>query len=123
MISHITTPQRVPVPGGKIIDEYVGRASSGDENVSVARMSAPPGWDEPAQTPRFDEVTLVISGSLMVEHDGGSTEIAAGEAVRTPAGERVRYVAGERGAEYVSVCVPAFEIGLAGREDGPGPAA
>jgi hypothetical protein len=37
----IEQPARIPVPGGKVIDEYTGRASSGTEGVSVARMQAP----------------------------------------------------------------------------------
>lgn len=116
MVRLITTPERIPVPGGKIIDEYVGRVATGTEGVSVARMSAPPGWDEPAQTPEFDEVTLVLRGSVVVEHDDGPTTVTAGQAILTPAGERVRYVAGPDGAEYVAVCMPAFGPDLVNRE-------
>lgn len=113
----ITTPTRIPVPGGKVIDEYVGRVTSGTESVSVARMQAPAGWDEPAQTPEFDEVTLVLSGSVVVEHDGGSLEVPAGQAVLTRAGERVRYSVGPEGADYVAVCLPAFAPDLAHRDE------
>lgn len=116
MVRLITTPERIPVPGGKIIDEYVGRVATGTASLSVARMSAPAGWDEPAQTPQFDEVTLVLQGSVVVEHDGGPTTVAAGQALFTGAGERVRYVAGPEGAEYVAVCLPAFGPDLVNRE-------
>jgi hypothetical protein len=68
----IESPTRIPVPGGKVIDEYVGRVTSSTTSVSVARMKAPAGWEEPAQTPEFDEVTLVLVGNVVVEHDGGS---------------------------------------------------
>jgi mannose-6-phosphate isomerase-like protein (cupin superfamily) len=112
----IESPTRIPVPGGKVIDEYVGRVTSGTSKVSVAHMTAPAGWDEPAQTPEFDEVTLVLAGSVLVEHDGGRLEVPAGRAVLTRAGERVRYSVGEQGAEYVAVCLPAFEPGLAHRD-------
>ena len=98
---------RVPVPGGKLIDEYVGRASTSTEQVSVARMRSPAGWEEPAQRPDFDEVTLVLGGEVHVEHDGGTMVVAAGQAVLTRAGERVRYTT-PGGAEYVAVCLPAF---------------
>jgi len=113
----IESPTRIPVPGGKVIDEYVGRVTSETATLSVARMSAPPGWEEPAQTPEFDEVTLVLSGSVVVEHDDGTLEVAAGQAVLTRAGERVRYRVGEQGAEYVAVCLPAFDPDLAHRDD------
>ena len=112
----VQSPVRVPVPGGKQIDEYVGRASTGTEGVSVARMSSPAGWQEPAQAPEFDEVTLVLAGAVHVEHDGGVLEVGAGQAVLTRAGERVRYTT-PGGAEYVAVCLPAFAPGTVHRED------
>lgn len=113
----VPAPSRVPVPGGKVIEEFAGRVSSGDEAVSVAVMSAPPGWSEPAQAPDFDEVTVVLSGDLMVDHDGGTLTVGAGQAVVTRAGERVRYSVGESGAQYVAVCVPAFAAERAHRDE------
>jgi mannose-6-phosphate isomerase-like protein (cupin superfamily) len=106
------------VPGGKTIDEYVGRVTTGTESVSVAHMVAPGGWDEPAQTPDFDEITVVLKGTVRVEHDGGALDVAAGQAVITRAGERVRYLAPTpEGAEYVAVCLPAFAPDLAHRDE------
>lgn len=115
MVVPLPNPTRVPVPGGKLIEEYVGRASTGDSGVSVARMRAPAGWDEPAQRPEFDEVTLVLSGVVRIEHDGGQLDVRAGEAVLVRAGERVRYSSPEE-AEYVAICLPAFAAELAHRE-------
>jgi quercetin dioxygenase-like cupin family protein len=106
-----------PVPGGKHIDEFVGRISTGHMNVSVAHMTAPAGWSEPAQVPEFDEVTYVVSGSLEVEHRDGTQTVEAGEAVLSRAGEWVRYAAGQDGADYLAVCVPAFDVEAAHRED------
>lgn len=117
MPQHIPAPTTIPVPGGKIIDEYVGRVNSGTEVASVARMTAPGGWTEPAQTPTFDEVTLVLRGTVRVEHDGGTLDVRAGEAVLTRAGERIRYSTPDpNGADYVAICVPAFSPEEAGRE-------
>ena len=56
-----TNPTRIPVNKNKIIEEHFGLASDGDHEISVAQMTAPPGWSEPYQTPNFDEFTLVIS--------------------------------------------------------------
>ena len=111
----VESPVRVPVPGGKLIDEYVGRASTGSEAVSVAHMRSPAGWEEPAQRPEFDEVTLVLGGEVHVEHDGGVLQVAAGQAVLTRAGERVRYTT-PQGAEYVAICLPAFAPDTVNRE-------
>jgi mannose-6-phosphate isomerase-like protein (cupin superfamily) len=113
----VPAPTRIPVPGGKVIDEYVGRVTTGTDAVSVAHMKAPAGWAEPAQKPEFDEVTVVLAGLLVVDHDGGSTEVPAGQAIVTRAGERVRYRVGAAGAEYVAVCLPAFAPGLAHRDE------
>ena len=114
----IAAPTRIPVPGGKVIDEYVGRVTTGTEQVSVAHMVAPGGWSEPAQTPDFAEVTVVLRGTVLVEHDGGVLRVPAGQALLTRAGERVRYST-EAGAEaeYVAVCLPAFAPELAHRDD------
>ena len=111
----VESPVRVPVPGGKQIDEYVGGASTGTSALSVAHMRSPSGWEEPAQTPEFDEVTLVLGGAVHVEHDGGVLVVGAGQAVLTRAGERVRYTTPD-GAEYVAVCLPAFSPDTVNRE-------
>jgi mannose-6-phosphate isomerase-like protein (cupin superfamily) len=117
MAELIGQPTRIPVPGGKIIDEYVGRATTGDGAVSVARMVAPGGWDEPAQTPDFDEVTLVLRGLVRVDTPTGVVEVRAGQALLVRAGEKVRYTTPDPdGAEYVAVCVPAFTPDAAHRD-------
>ncbi len=112
------SPAIIDVPGGKVIAEHVGRVATGTEAMSVAHMKAPPGWSEPGQTPEFDEVTLVVAGTVLVEHDGGVTEVGAGESIVTRAGERVRYSTGPDGAEYVAVCTPAFAPETVHREEG-----
>jgi mannose-6-phosphate isomerase-like protein (cupin superfamily) len=117
MAELIAAPTRIPVPGGKIIDEYVGRVTSGEEALSVAHMVAPAGWEEPAQTPDFDEYTLVLRGAVRVESASGALDVRAGQAVVTRAGERVRYlVTDPEGAEYVAVCRPAFSPEMAHRD-------
>src|SRR5215471_15464133 len=32
----IASPKRIPVPGNKVVDEYVGRVNTSDEEVSIA---------------------------------------------------------------------------------------
>ena len=102
----------------KLIDEYFGRVNSGEPGVSVAHMRSPSGWSEPAQRPEFDEYTVVLRGSLRVETDDGVFDVEAGQAVHTRPGERVRYgTPGPDGAEYISVCLPAFAPETVHRED------
>lgn len=113
----ITAPARIPVPGGKTIDEYVGRVNTETAGLSVAMMVAPAGWAEPAQAPDFDEVTLVLRGTVQVDYDGGTLEVRAGQAIFTRAGERVRYSTPAEEAAYVAICVPAFAPDLAHRTE------
>ncbi|MEO8099575.1 MAG: cupin [Acidobacteriota bacterium] len=103
----ITQPHQIPVPGNKIIDEYIGRVNNGESQTSIAHMRSPAGWSEPGQRPDFDEFTLVLKGMMRVEHEAGVTEVRAGQAIVTRKGEWVRYSTPE-GAEYIAVCVPGF---------------
>ena len=93
----------------KQIQEFAGRVNSGHGDVSVARMVSPSGWQEPGQRPEFEEITVVLRGTLRVESDQGVLEVRAGQAVIARPGERVRYSTPETdGAEYIAVCLPAF---------------
>jgi mannose-6-phosphate isomerase-like protein (cupin superfamily) len=116
----IEAPRIVSAAGNKPkrIEEYVGRVSSGHENVSIARMVSPGGWEEPAQQPEFEEITIVLRGTLRVESDQGMFEVHPGQAVITQAGEQVRYsTPGTDGAEYIAVCLPAFSPQTVNRFD------
>jgi mannose-6-phosphate isomerase-like protein (cupin superfamily) len=107
----IARPTRIEAAGNKpkVIDEYVGRVNSRHEALSVAHMRSPGGWVEPAQTPDFDEYTIVLKGILRVTHGGGVLDVRAGQAVVAHKGERVQYSTPEpEGAEYIAVCLPAF---------------
>jgi mannose-6-phosphate isomerase-like protein (cupin superfamily) len=93
----------------KQIQEFAGRVNSGHAGVSVARMISPSGWEEPGQRPEFEEITVVLKGTLRVEHENGALDVSAGQAVVAGPGEWVRYsTPGPEGAEYVAVCLPAF---------------
>ncbi len=120
MPTPIRTAARVEAVGNKpkLIEEYVGRVNSRTEAVSIAHMRSPGGWQEPGQTPRFDEYTVVLRGMLRVEHRKGALEIRAGQAVIAHAGEWVRYSTPEaEGAEYIAVCLPAFSMETVQRDE------
>ena len=94
----------------KRIEEFTGRVNSGHSSVSVARMVSPPGWKEPGQRPQFEEITVVLKGTVRVEHEGGVIDVNAGQAVVTAPGEWIRYSTPHGGAEYIAVCLPAFSM-------------
>jgi quercetin dioxygenase-like cupin family protein len=117
----ISAPSIIQAAGTKPkrIEEYAGRVNSGHSGVSVARMVSPEGWVEPGQRPEFEEITVVLKGLLRVEHEGGSIDVRAGQAIVTAGGEWIRYSTPEPGgAEYVAVCLPAFSPDTVHRDAG-----
>jgi ethanolamine utilization protein EutQ len=115
----ISQPTRIRSAGNKpkTIDEHIGRVNSDTKEVSVAHMRSPGGWEEPGQTPEFDEFTVVLKGTLHVKYKGGMLEVGAGQAVIARKGEWVQYSTPlEDGAEYIAVCVPAFSPETVHRE-------
>lgn len=107
----VSKPSPITAVGNKpkIIREYIGRVNSRTAAISVAQMESPSGWQEPGQRPEFDEYTVVLKGTLVVESEEGRLEVQAGQAVITQSGEWVRYsTPGPDGAEYIAVCLPAF---------------
>lgn len=107
----IPHPTRIASAGSKpkVIEEYIGRVNTATSAASVAHMSSPEGWEEPGQTPEFDEYTVVLRGTLRVQHKSGQLDVHAGQAIIAHRGDWVRYstpFAG--GAEYIAVCLPSF---------------
>ena len=102
-------PTRIPVPGGKLIEEYFGRVRTGTDAFSLAHMIAPPGWSEPVQTPRFGELTIMVRGSMHIEIGDESLELRAGQAIWVEPDVRVRYSNPYPvESEYFAICIPAF---------------
>ena len=111
MVKFIESPTKIQAAGNKpkVIEEFIGRANSDTQEVSVARMQSPEGWEEPGQTPEFNEYTVVIAGTLRVETEDRMFDIKAGQAIIVKQGEWVRYSTPfEEGAQYLAVCIPAF---------------
>lgn len=105
----VRTPSVVEAAGTppKRIEEMIGVVNTQTRDVSVAVMTSPAGWQEPGQTPEFDEYTLVLEGEVVVSARDSEIAVRAGECVIAPKGEWVRYST-PGGARYVSVCLPAF---------------
>ena len=115
----INAPTVIQAAGNKPkrIEEFAGRVNSGHDDVSVARMQSPEGWLEPGQRPDFEEITVVLRGTVRVEFEGGTLDVAAGQAVVTRPGEWVRYSTPlPGGAEYIAVCLPAFSMDTVHRD-------
>jgi quercetin dioxygenase-like cupin family protein len=116
----VSQPVIVKAAGNKpkLIEEFVGRVSTGTTTVSIARMKSPGGWVEPGQSPEFCEITVVLKGALHVESRGAAMEVSAGQAVIAEPGDWIRYsTPGAEGAEYIAICVPAFSLDTVHRDD------
>ena len=107
----ISNPALIKAEGNKIkiIREFFGKVNSGNSDVSIAMMKSPEGWTEPGQKPEFDEYTIVIKGVLHIKTIDSEYDISEGQGIVINKNEWVQYSSPNlEGAEYVSVCIPAF---------------
>ena len=115
----IEKPTKIEAVGNKpkIIKEIIGLVNSKTPDVSIAHMVSPQGWVEPGQTPEFDEYTYVLKGALTVHFKGGALKVQVGQAIIAHAGEWVQYSSPDKeGAEYIAVCLPAFNPNIVHRD-------
>jgi quercetin dioxygenase-like cupin family protein len=116
----IKEPAIVKAAGNKekIIKEYFGNVNSKTSELSIAVMKSPEGWEEPGQSPDFNEYTLVLKGKLKIRTIKEEIILSEGEAIMTGKGEWVRYGSPfEGGAEYIAVCLPAFSPSTVHRDE------
>lgn len=112
------SPFVVPTTDGKLIEEHFGKASDGNEAISIAHMIAPPDWSEPFQTPAFDEYTYIIKGQKQFNIDDEKVVLEAGQSIKINAHTRVQYSNPfDTPCEYLAICLPAFSIETVNRED------
>jgi quercetin dioxygenase-like cupin family protein len=113
----IKVPTKIQALGNppKTIEEFIGRVNTKTTTVSIARMKSPKGWSEPFQKPEFEEYSIVLKGELNAKIDSKTHILKPGQSLIAPANTRVQYST-PKGAEYISVCVPAFSPEKANRE-------
>ena len=120
MATLIEGPATIQAAGAppKQIEEFIGRANSQTEAVSIARMRSPSGWREPGQIAEFDEYTVVTKGSLHLHLRDGDIDVDEGQAIVVRSGEWVQYsTPSPEGAEYFAVCLPAFSPDTVTRDE------
>tara|TARA_R110002050_G_scaffold1281_5_gene9338 strand:+ start:38 stop:415 length:378 start_codon:yes stop_codon:yes gene_type:complete len=111
------SPFVVPTDDGKLIEEHFGKASSKDDNLSLAHMIAPPGWSEPYQTPEFDEYTYIVKGKKQFTINDEVVVLKAGQSIKIEKNTRVQYSNPfEQPCEYIAICLPAFDFTKVHRE-------
>ncbi|MEO8955201.1 MAG: cupin domain-containing protein [Ktedonobacteraceae bacterium] len=112
MLRKIAQGTIFPREDGKIIDEHFGVLNTQQDAFSLAHMFAPAGWREPAQLAEFDEVIIVVKGTLAIESEGVQVEVGVGETCLAERGTRVTYsnASTDVPCEYWSLCMPAFRV-------------
>jgi mannose-6-phosphate isomerase-like protein (cupin superfamily) len=101
--------------------EFFGRVNSKTEEISIARMKSPGGWIEPGQTPEFDEYSIILKGMLRIATRENSIDLHEGQGALSHRGEWVQYsTPSSEGAEYISICLPAFSPILVHRDQETG---
>jgi mannose-6-phosphate isomerase-like protein (cupin superfamily) len=116
----IKKPSIIKAAGNKekIIKEYFGLVNSKTDEVSIAHMISPEGWEEPGQSPEFNEYTLVLKGKLKIKTISKEIILSEGEAIMTGKEEWVKYSSPYKGgAEYIAICLPAFSPSVVHRDE------
>lgn len=112
------SPFVVPTTDGKLIEEHFGLASNQNSEISIAHMVAPPDWNEPFQTPEFDEYTYIIKGKKQFIIDDDIVILEAGQSIKIEKNTRVQYSNPfTEPCEYLAICLPAFSINSVNREN------
>ncbi|SHF94545.1 Mannose-6-phosphate isomerase, cupin superfamily [Flavobacterium segetis] len=111
-------PFIVPTTDGKLIEEHHGKASTNNDEISIAHMVAPPYWCEPFQTPTFEEYTYIIRGKKQFIIEGEIIVLETGQSIKIEKNTRVQYSNPfDEPCEYIAICTPAFSIENVNRED------
>lgn len=117
MIRIVEKPAELVHGEDKKITEYIGNVSTKTGGISIARIRHPEGWSEPGQTPEFDEYSIVLNGTLRLETKDETFDLKPSQTAIIEKNTWVRYsTPHEGGAEYIAVCLPAFSLDIANRD-------
>lgn len=112
------SPFVVPTTDGKLIEEHHGLAATGNPDISIAHMVAPPHWSEPYQTPQFEEYTYIIRGKKQFIIEDEIVILEAGQSIKIEKNTRVQYSNPfDQECEYIAICIPAFDFTKVHREE------
>lgn len=109
MIRIFSEGTNFPVPGDKLIEEFIGNARKITDRFSVAHMQMPMGWSEPGHSTEFDEIVIVLRGELTIESNDKSFKILGGQVCWIePVANIVFCNTRNEICEYWAICIPAF---------------
>lgn len=99
-------------PDGSRIAELMGRVTTGDPAMSVARIVMPPDRGQPLRRNRFHELLIVVAGSCEVDVAGGTVELQADDVLDLPPLTAYAERGGPDGCVAWAICLPAFSRDL-----------
>jgi quercetin dioxygenase-like cupin family protein len=106
---HRHDPQReLHTPDGSRISELLGRVTTGDESLSVARIVMPPGGGQPPRRNRFYELLIVVAGSCEVDLPDGTIQLQPDDVLELPPLTLYAERGGPDGCVAWAICRPAF---------------
>lgn len=106
---HRRDPRRDLVTAdGSRISELMGRVTTGDESMSVARIVMPPGAGQPLRRNGFHEVLIVVAGSCEVDLPDGTVQLSADDVLELPPYTLYAERGGPEGCTAWAICRPAF---------------
>lgn len=112
MLYHYDPERGFTTVDGSHITEMLGRVTTADSGVSVARIQMPAGGGQPRRSNGFRELMLIISGSCTVDLATATLELGAGDVLDLPADTMYAERGGPAGCELWAVCWPAFNPAL-----------
>jgi hypothetical protein len=102
----------------KFANEYVGLVNTGEAKISITLVHSPAGWEGVGQYSDYREYRVVLKGLVGAVHAAGTKDIEAGQGLDVSPGEWVRYCTpDEGGADYLTVCMPAFSRASVHRDE------
>ncbi len=97
---------------GSHISELLGRMTTGDGGMSVARIVMPPGQGQPPRRNRFHEVLIVVEGSCEVDVFDGTLTLGPDDVLELPPQTLYAERGGPDGCIAWAICTPAFSPDL-----------
>lgn len=97
---------------GSRISELLGRVTTSDPAMSVARIVMPPGAGQPPRRNHFRELLIVVAGSCAVDLPHGTVELQPDDVLELPPLTVYAERGGPDGCVAWAICTPAFSRDL-----------
>lgn len=110
---HRRDPEReLLTADGSRISELLGRVSTQDQALSLARIVMPPSQGQPLRRNQFHELLIIVAGSCTIELAQGTLELEPDDVLELPPQTAYAERGGPQGCVAWAICRPAFSPDL-----------